>query len=202
MRSRARPWFDERTPSRPTPPSPPEKRPTPAAPATIRDVGRIAAPIDASGAALEPGSTARVDVVVRTPQDRALLPRRHRGRVRRLAGTASAGCRRQGHLLEWQRGRWRQGPGGAGRAFLSFLPARRRIQPDQQAQRVADPQPALRATDSAGRGRRRALSRGRPQERPRPHPLHREAELSQICLVLHAILVRAHAPGPARTRHF
>jgi tetratricopeptide (TPR) repeat protein len=36
------------------------------APAFIRDVGRVAAPIDASGAALEPGSTARVDVVVRT----------------------------------------------------------------------------------------------------------------------------------------
>jgi len=35
-------------------------------PATIRDVGRIAAPIDASRAALEPGSTSRVDVVVRT----------------------------------------------------------------------------------------------------------------------------------------
>ncbi|MBS1856987.1 MAG: tetratricopeptide repeat protein [Acidobacteria bacterium] len=36
------------------------------APAIIRDVGRVAAPIDTSGAALEPGSTARVDVVVRT----------------------------------------------------------------------------------------------------------------------------------------
>ncbi len=36
------------------------------APATIRDVGKISAPIDASGAALEPGATVRVDVVVRT----------------------------------------------------------------------------------------------------------------------------------------
>src|ERR1035438_510295 len=35
-------------------------------PATVREVGKIEAPIDASGAALEPGSTARVDVVVRT----------------------------------------------------------------------------------------------------------------------------------------
>ncbi len=34
--------------------------------AVIRDVGKLAAPIDASGARLEPGSTARVDVVVRT----------------------------------------------------------------------------------------------------------------------------------------
>ena len=32
----------------------------------IREVGKIAAPVDAAGAALEPGSTARVDVVVRT----------------------------------------------------------------------------------------------------------------------------------------
>ena len=32
----------------------------------IREVGNVAAPIDATGAALEPGSTARVDVVVRT----------------------------------------------------------------------------------------------------------------------------------------
>ena len=36
------------------------------APAIIRDVGRVAAPIDSSGAVLEPGTTARVDVVVRT----------------------------------------------------------------------------------------------------------------------------------------
>ena len=36
------------------------------APAVMRDVGRVAAPIDVSGAALEPGSTSRVDVVVRT----------------------------------------------------------------------------------------------------------------------------------------
>ncbi|HEY1337471.1 MAG TPA: tetratricopeptide repeat protein, partial [Bryobacteraceae bacterium] len=35
-------------------------------PALIRDVGKVAAPIDASNAKLEPGSTARVDVVVRT----------------------------------------------------------------------------------------------------------------------------------------
>jgi tetratricopeptide (TPR) repeat protein len=34
--------------------------------AVIRDVGKLAAPVDASGARLEPGSTARVDVVVRT----------------------------------------------------------------------------------------------------------------------------------------
>ncbi|HWQ52067.1 MAG TPA: tetratricopeptide repeat protein [Bryobacteraceae bacterium] len=32
----------------------------------IREVGRVAAPIDAAGARLQPGSTARVDVVVRT----------------------------------------------------------------------------------------------------------------------------------------
>jgi Tfp pilus assembly protein PilF len=32
----------------------------------LRDVGRIAAPIDASGAGVEPGKTVRVDVVVRT----------------------------------------------------------------------------------------------------------------------------------------
>jgi tetratricopeptide (TPR) repeat protein len=32
----------------------------------IRDVGKVAAPVDASGAKLEPGTTARVDVVVRT----------------------------------------------------------------------------------------------------------------------------------------
>ena len=34
--------------------------------ATLREVGKIAAPIDSAGAVLEPGSTARVDVVVRT----------------------------------------------------------------------------------------------------------------------------------------
>ena len=35
-------------------------------PAIIREVGRLMAPVDAAGAALEPGSMARVDVVVRT----------------------------------------------------------------------------------------------------------------------------------------
>ncbi len=35
-------------------------------PATLREVGQVAAPLDAPGAALEPGSAARVDVVVRT----------------------------------------------------------------------------------------------------------------------------------------
>jgi hypothetical protein len=34
--------------------------------AVIRDVGKVAAPLDGSGASLEPGSTVRVDVVVRT----------------------------------------------------------------------------------------------------------------------------------------
>jgi tetratricopeptide (TPR) repeat protein len=34
--------------------------------AVIREVGKVAAPIDTAGGALEPGSTARVDVVVRT----------------------------------------------------------------------------------------------------------------------------------------
>ncbi|MDQ6704709.1 MAG: cytochrome c family protein, partial [Acidobacteriota bacterium] len=37
-----------------------------AGPAVIRDVGRVAAPIDRAGAVLEPGHAARVDVVVRT----------------------------------------------------------------------------------------------------------------------------------------
>jgi len=36
------------------------------APAVVREVGKLAAPIDSAGACLEPGSTARVDVVVRT----------------------------------------------------------------------------------------------------------------------------------------
>jgi tetratricopeptide (TPR) repeat protein len=37
-----------------------------AGPAALRAVGQVAAPLDASGAALEPGGAARVDVVVRT----------------------------------------------------------------------------------------------------------------------------------------
>jgi tetratricopeptide (TPR) repeat protein len=38
----------------------------PGGPAIIREVGRLMAPLNAPGAALEPGGTARVDVVVRT----------------------------------------------------------------------------------------------------------------------------------------
>jgi tetratricopeptide (TPR) repeat protein len=36
------------------------------APATIREVGRLSAPVDSAGTCIEPDSTARVDVVVRT----------------------------------------------------------------------------------------------------------------------------------------
>ncbi len=58
----------------------------------IRDVGRIAAPLDTAAAALEPGRTTRVDVVVRTRKIlRPLLPGRHRRRVRYLAGTPGEG---------------------------------------------------------------------------------------------------------------
>ena len=63
-------------------------------------------------------TTARVDVVVRTHEGRPFLPRRHRGRLRRLARAASHRRKGPGALLERQgRGR-RQGPGRA-RARIS-----------------------------------------------------------------------------------
>ena len=41
----------------------------------LRDVGKIAAPLDRAGTKFQPGSTVRVDVVVRTRTHRPLLSR-------------------------------------------------------------------------------------------------------------------------------
>ena len=130
-------------------------------PAVIREVGKLSAPIGAAGSALDPGSTARVDVVVRTRKIGHFFP----------GGTVDAfdvwlelqakDADGRVDLLERQRDRRRQGSGGAGRAFLPLLPARRRRQPDQQAQCLAGAQRAVRAADSARRGRRGALPRAR-----------------------------------------
>jgi hypothetical protein len=69
------------------------------APAVIREVGKVSAPVGVAGTALNPGSTARVDVVVRTRKIGHFFP----------GGTVDAfdvwlecrpGCRRANRLLE------------------------------------------------------------------------------------------------------
>ena len=111
------------------------------APAVIREVGKVAAPIGVAGTALNPGTTARVDVVVRTRKIGHFFP----------GGTVDAfdiwlelqaqGCRRAS-IVYWSGsvdGGW-QGTGGAGRAFLPLLPAGWRRQSHQQAQCLAGAQ--------------------------------------------------------------
>ncbi len=126
-------------------------------PAMIRDVGEIAAPIDRAGAQLKPGQTARVNVVVRTRRIGHFFP----------GGTVDAfdvwleleahdatgkTIFRSGSVEDGGKG-----PVEAGRAFLPFLPAGRRRQPDQQAQCLPDALRSVCQADPARRGRRGAF---------------------------------------------
>ena len=100
-------------------------------PAVIREVGKVSAPVGVAGSALTPGSTARVDVVVRTRKIGHFFP----------GGTVDAfdvwlelqakDADRPHRVLERQRDRGRQGSGGAGRALLPLLPVGWRGQPDR-----------------------------------------------------------------------
>ena len=130
--------------------------------------------------ALNPGSTARVDVVVRTRKIGHFFP----------GGTVDAfdvwlelqAKDADGRVIFWSGSvdRGRQGSGGAGRAFLPLLPAGWRGQSDQQAQCLAGAQRAVCAADSAGRGRCGALPRAGSARCQGPDPVHREAELPQV----------------------
>ena len=78
----------------------------------IREVGKVAAPLDASGATLAAGHHGARGRGGAHAQDRPFLPGRHGGRVRRLAGTAGEGrrrARRSSGAAAWRttaRGRW------------------------------------------------------------------------------------------------
>ena len=142
------------------------------APALIREVGKIAAPIDAAGAVLEPGKTARVDVVVRTRKIGHFFP----------AGTVDAfdvWLELQAHDADGRIIFWSgnvadngKGPVDPGAHFYRSYQLDAEGEPHQQAQRLAGAQRALCASDSARRGRYRSLSRGRAQGRARSHRFH------------------------------
>ena len=164
----------------------------------IREVGKVAAPIDKAAPALDPG--------------RPCASTSSCGRAR--SDTSSRAARWTRSTCGWScRARDADGPGrssGAARSddggkgpvkpgahfYRSYqLDARR--QPDQQAQRLADAQRAVRAADPAGRRRRGALP-GRRSRRTRKGPitLHGEAELPQVRALLHAVrLCRQPKPG-------
>ena len=76
-----------------------------AAPAVFTKPVEVMAPLGKVDAALRRGEDARVEVVVRTREDRPLLPRRHRGRLRRV-GRAGSGRRERPDDLSQRPGRW------------------------------------------------------------------------------------------------
>ena len=147
------------TRSRPTPTFAVGEESEQSAPALIREVGKIAAPIDAAGAVLEPGKTARVDVVVRTRKIGHFFP----------AGTVDAfdvwlelqARDADGRVIFWSgnvadNGK---GPVDPGAHFYRSYQLDANAQPHRQAQRLAGAQRALRASDSAWRGRHGSLPR-------------------------------------------
>ena len=143
-------------------------------PVMLREVGKIAAPIDAPGVAFAAGQHGAHRRRRAHPQNRPLLPGRHRGWLRCLARILRARRQRPCSRLERHRRRRRPRSGRQGRALLSLVPARWRRQPDQQAQRLADPQRPLRPPDSARRGRHGsfpgAASRAMPSGPSRSKP--------------------------------
>ena len=166
--------------------------------AVIRDVGKVAAPIEHRRAprAGQHGARGRRGAHA---QDRPLLPRRHRGRVRCLARTAGQGRRRPRDLLERRRDRRRQGPGGARRALL----------PSYQLDGEGNPINKRNAWQARSLLYVRLIPPGAadvahyrvqvPKEARGPIHFTGEAELPQVRLVLHAVRLRRSAearPGP------
>ena len=156
-------------------------------PIVIRDVGQVAAPIDKAQPVVAPGSTIRVDVVVRTRKIGHFFP----------GGTVDAfdvwlelqGHDADGRVIFWS-GRVEdegRGPVEPGAHFYRALQLDGEGQSDQQAERVAGAQRAVRPADSAGRGRCGALPRQDPGGRPRPDHVHGQTELPQVRALLHAV---------------
>ena len=136
--------------------------------------------IDAPGVRFQPGSTVRVDAVVRTRKIGHFFP----------AGTVDAfdvwlefkAATREGRMLAWS-GRVEdngRGPVEKGAHFYRSYQLDGGRQPDQQAQRLADAQRALCAADSARRGRYGAFPRADSQDAEGPITLEAQAELPQI----------------------
>ena len=153
----------------------------------IREVGHVAAPLDRAQPSVAPRQhRPRRRRRPHSPH-RPLLPGRHRRRVRCLARAAGARRRRASDFWSGQVEDEGRGPVEPGAHFYRVVPARRRRQPDQQAQRVAGTQPALHAPDSARRRRCGALPPRDPEGRERPHHFDREAEPPQVLALLHPV---------------
>ena len=125
-------------------------------------------------------------------QGGTLLPRRHGGRLRRLG--RAAGRRRQGPDDFWSGEVEDGGKGPWRRARTSTVAADRRArQPDQQAERVGERGRGVRASDSTGGGRHGALPAEGARVGRRSHHAQGEAELPEVRVVQHAVLVRRHS---------
>ncbi len=159
----------------------------------IREVGKVAAPLDAPGAALEPGTTVRVDVVVRTRKIGHFFP----------GGTVDAfdvwlelqAKDADGQVVFWS-GKVDDGGKGPVEPGAHFY---RSYQLDGEGNPI-NKRNAWQTRSvlyvrliPPGRGRRGALPREDPEGRPGADHLHGEAELPQVLALLHAVRLR----GPA-----
>ena len=119
------------------------------APVVIREVGKLAAPLDRAAPVLTPGSTVRLDVVVRTRKIGHFFP----------GGTVDAfdvwlelqGRDADGRTIFWsgQVDDDGRGPVEPGAHFYRSYQLDGARQSDRQAQCLADAEPALRPADSA-----------------------------------------------------
>ena len=107
-----------------------------------------------------------------------------------LKGTDDKG---QNDLLERHGRRRRQRPSRKGRALLPLAADRCARQSHQQAQCLGHARRGVRAPDSAGRGRHRALSPAHSGERRQQDHAARPAVLPQVRVVEHAVLFRRTA---------
>ena len=171
------------------------KKPSSRRDVVIREVGKIAAPLDSSGAKLEPGSTVRVDVVVRTRKIGHFFP----------GGTVDAfdawlelqASDADGRVIFWS-GNVADGGRGPVEPGAHFY---RSFQLDGDGNPI----------DKRNAWQTRSLLYVRlippgaadvahylvrvPKDARGPITVHRPAELSEILLVLHAIRVSAASPA-------
>ena len=176
------------------------KNPSSTADTTIREVGKVAAPLDSSGAKLEPGSTVRVDVVVRTRKIGHFFPG---GTVDAFDAWLELQARdADGRVIFWS-GNVTDGGRGPVEPGAHFY---RSFQLDGDGNPI-DKRNAWQTRSllyvrliPPGRGRRGALSGSSSQGCARALAVYRPAELSEVRLVFHAIRVRRAPEARARSK--
>ena len=163
-------------------------------PIVIRDVGQVAAPIDKAATGGRPGLHDPRRRRGPDPQDRPLLPRRYRGRVRCLARAAGAATPTDA----WSSGAAASKTRGAGRwsrartstARCSSTAKGNPINKRNAWQARSVQYVRLIPPGAADVAHYRVED---PEGRPRPDHVHGQTELPQVRALLHAVCLRRRA---------